>query len=111
MGELGLRVNEGLISFDFSMIRPSEFIEAPKPFKYVNLDHEITFIDLEPNSLAFTVCQVPIIYKIAEETSITVTNQDGSEIRYENNILDNKVSTSIFNRTNEIYKIEVNIGK
>lgn len=111
MGELGLRVNEGLISFNFSMLRPSEFMEAPKPFKYVNLDHEITFIDLEPNSLAFTVCQVPIIYKIAEETSITVTNQDGSEIRYENNILDNKVSTSIFNRTNEIYKIEVNIGK
>ena len=44
-------------------------------------------------------------------TVITVTNQDGSEIKFENNILDNKVSTSIFNRTNEIYKIEVNIGK
>ena len=48
--ELGFVVNNGKITFDPTILRKSEFIKEEKSFKYVNLDYEINYLDLNAKS-------------------------------------------------------------
>ena len=109
--ELGFFVNDGKITFDPTILRKSEFIEEEKSFKYVNLNNEISYIELHKHSLAFTVCQVPIIYSLSDKESIRVSYMDNSDKTIEGHELDIEDSVSIFNRTNLIKAVYVSVVK
>ena len=109
--ELGFYVNDGKITFEPTVLRKSEFIDEEKSFKFVNLDNEITYMDLNANSLAFTVCQVPIIYNISDKEDIKIiANDDGEEI-IDGHELNFEHSQNIFNRTNLIKAVHVRVRK
>ena len=109
--ELGFYVNDGKITFEPTVLRKSEFIDEEKSFKFVNLDNEITYMDLNANSLAFTVCQVPIIYNISDKEDIKIiANDDGEEI-IDGHELNFEHSQNIFNRTNLIKAVHVRVSK
>ena len=109
--ELGFYVNDGKITFEPTVLRKSEFIDEEKSFKFVNLDNEITYMDLNANSLAFTVCQVPIIYNISDKEDIKIiANDDGEEI-IDGHELNFEHSQNIFNRTNLIKAVHVRVKK
>ena len=82
--ELGFYVNDGKIIFEPTVLRKNEFIDEEKSFKFVNLDNEITYMDLGKNSLAYTICQVPIIYNLSDNESIKIIFHDNSEINIKN---------------------------
>ena len=109
--ELGFLVNNGKITFDPTILRKSEFIKEEKSFKYVNLDYEINYLDLKEYSLAFTVCQVPIIYSLSDKENIRISYMDNSDKTIEGHELDIESSESIFNRTNLIKAIYVSVMK
>ena len=109
--ELGFVVNNGKITFDPTILRKSEFIKEEKSFKYVNLDYEINYLDLKEYSLAFTACQVPIIYSLSNKENIRISYMDNSDKTIEGHELDIESSESIFNRTNLIKAIYVSIMK
>jgi len=109
--ELGFTVSNGKISFDPTILRKTEFIEEEKSFKYVNLEYEINYLDLKEYSLAFTVCQVPIIYSLSDKENIRVSYMDNSDKTIEGHELDIESSESIFNRTNLIKAIYVSVIK
>ena len=109
--ELGFYVNDGKITFEPTVLRKSEFIDEEKSFKFVNLDNEITYMDLNANSLAFTVCQVPIIYNLSDKEDIKIiANDDGEEI-IDGHELNFEHSQNIFNRTNLIKAVHVRVRK
>jgi hypothetical protein len=109
--ELGFFVNDGRVTFDPTILRKSEFIEEEKSFKYVNLDNEINYIELDKHSLAFTVCQVPVIYNLSDKENIRISYMNNSEKTIEGHELDIENSESIFNRTNLIKAVYVSIVK
>ena len=109
--ELGFYVNDGKITFEPTVLRKSEFIDEEKSFKFVNLDNEITYMDLNANSLVFTVCQVPIIYNISDKEDIKIIANDGGEEIIDGHELNFEHSQNIFNRTNLIKAVHVRVRK
>ena len=109
--ELGFYVNDGKITFEPTVLRKSEFIDEEKSFKFVNLDNEITYMDLNANSLVFTVCQVPIIYNLSDKEDIKIIANDGGEEIIDGHELNFEHSQNIFNRTNLIKAVHVRVSK
>ena len=110
-GELGVRVTNGILKFDPTILRGSEFLSAPQTFHYVNVNGEENTIALEKDTLAFTYCQVPIIYKKSKTASTEVLFQSGESQTFLSNQLDATLSTAVFQRTNSINKIIVSVLK
>jgi len=109
--ELGYFVNEGKITFDPTILRKTEFISEKKSFKFVNLENEITYLELDEDSLAYTICQVPVVYKLSDKEDIRITFHNNSEKIIEGHELDVESSQEIFNRTNVIKAIYVRVIK
>ena len=65
--------------------------------------------DLSAQSLAFTVCQVPVCYRLAETAGLTVEWHDGHKEAGASAELSREIITSIFNRTGKITRIVVNL--
>ena len=110
-GELGLSVASGQISFNPSILKRSEFVENETPFKFINLDNEISSINLFSKSLGFTICQVPIIYKLSENRKVIIYFINGETLELDGCVLSRELSTSIFKRENKIRRIEVYVLK
>ncbi len=108
IGELGILVRNGELQFHPRLLRRDEFLTSSQDFNYVDVNQEKQTLGLEPNSLCFTFCQVPVIYQLGAEESVTVysgegpTSTEGLKVNKEN-------SNSIFNRTGEINKLVVTV--
>lgn len=103
-GELGVFVEQGHLVFYPCLLQQNEFLSAPQTFDYVNVNGEAKQIELAAGSLAFTYCQVPVVYTIAEENSISVVRVDGSISE-----LDLAVSEEVFGRSGSVERIDVKV--
>ncbi len=107
-GELGVTVERGLLSFRPSLLRRREFLAESAVFRYHERNGAPRTIELPAGSLAFTVCQVPVVYALGEgEASIRVTASDGNSLHYPGCSLDVGTSRSLFRRTGTIARIDV----
>jgi hypothetical protein len=81
-GELGVFVQAGRIIFRPQLINHSEFINEESAFTYYNLDGKSRELLVSKGSLAFTYCQVPIIYHKSnkEKIILNLLGQDPIEI-------------------------------
>ena len=105
--ELGVFVNQGSIEFNPRLLKVDEFIKKPKTFEYIDINAKQGQITLDPGSLAFTYCQVPVIYKLSKNKQISVVFNDGSETTLNNLKLTPELSQQIFKRTGDIHSIIV----
>ena len=106
-GELGVRVANGQLSFDRALLPDTEFLEAPAQFKYVDVQQNKGIIDLPEQSLAFTMCQVPVIYLKGDSPSIIVDMSDGTQNTIKGLTLSKELSQSIFRRSHEVTRVTV----
>ena len=106
-GELGLRVIEGKLHFDIKILRPSEFLTQSENFDYVDINGESKTISLNENSLAFTYCQVPIVYQKSAKNGVDLYLTSGEIVSFDVPQLDLVHSQSLFSRTGAIEKIIV----
>ena len=110
LGEWGLRVRSGEISFDPRLLRKRELLTEAISYSFVSLDGTKQSIDLESGTAAFTFCQVPIIYRAAQSgspTNIRLWRSDGSTTLSESSMLDRRTSHEIFQRRGTIRQLEV----
>ncbi|MFW5972522.1 MAG: hypothetical protein ACOCTG_00905 [Bacteroidota bacterium] len=109
-GELGVRVADGRIVIDPVLLRASEFLSEPESFEYIG--HEGTFrtIDVAPESLAFTYCQTPFIYRLSQRPAIRVVRPDGSVESIGGDTIGREMSAEIFQRTGTVSRVEVNVS-
>jgi len=103
--ELGLVVQDGAILFDPVFIKKEEFLDAEKNFDYYALNNEKIRLVIPPNCMAFSYCQVPIIYRLGEKEMIEIYYQDDSIKTMEANALSIEDSMSVFKRKDKINKI------
>ncbi|MEN8899890.1 MAG: hypothetical protein ABF247_01140 [Nonlabens sp.] len=110
-GELGIVVKNGVVSFEPNLLRKQEFLKTTQKFNYIDLNQKQQSIVLQPESLAFTYCQVPVIYSLDKQAGIQVTLIDGT-VKVLNQLeLDKSTSNDLFKRTGNVKYIEVNINK
>ena len=110
-GELGVQIEKGQIVFRPSLLRREEFLKSPKKFQFVRLHSGADSLMLDSGSLAFTYCQLPIIYRLGSEMGIAVYHDDGSRTLIKGNALGKELSSSVFKRTSGVLKIEVTIDE
>ncbi len=111
MGELGVVIDQGKILFETSLLNEEEILEKKQVFEFYSINEESRKIILNENQLAFTFCQVPVIYSFSDKEEIAVSYENGSVENIKGNSLDRKLSSSIFNRSGEVKLIEVTIKK
>ncbi|MFS4493806.1 hypothetical protein [Maribacter sp. 2308TA10-17] len=110
-GELGVFVSDGNLVFDPSLLRKEEFLKEPMTFEYITMHGEERQIVLKENTLAFTYCQVPIIYELGDKIGMRVESNAKNVIETDMLVLDSDTSRKIFQRTGEIDRIVVYINK
>lgn len=111
-GELGVFVEDGKICFEPFLLRKTEFTESPdRVFRYVDIHQNYIEEKVNPGSICFTFCQVPVWYTYDTTSYMTLEMQDGSTQRIENYCLDKKLSASIFKRDGNIKKITVVVNE
>jgi hypothetical protein len=106
--ELGVKVNEGQIEFAPSILKRDEFIDGPETWNY-SVGGTEQCEELEADSLAFTLCAVPVIYRLAGGYAIEVFDNDGGREIISGNQLCQDRSRSLFQRDERIRKIVVDI--
>ncbi len=105
--EMGVIVGNGTIQFKPLLLRKSEFLQSANTLTYYDVSGSKQTQALEAGQLGFTYCQIPVVYSLAETTSITLTKQDGSTVNIEGNEIDAGTSMAIFDKTGEVVKINV----
>ena len=108
-GELGMFVSNGCIVFNPRLLRRNEFLKTPMTFEYSTISGEVKHIELDKDMLAFTYCQVPIIYKLGNEAGVQVELNTQETIKFQKLDLDAATSSMLFKRTGQIDKIIVHI--
>jgi len=108
LGEWGLRITSGQISFDPRLLRASELLTEPAVFQYFALDNSRQSIDLLPGTAAFTFARIPIIYSAgpADRQSISLTPTQGAPRVIAGSSLSREDSAQIFSRTAKIARVQ-----
>ncbi len=111
IGELGVTVKKGKITFSSGIFDKSEFLTNSTTFNYVDVFSEPQSMVLEKGCIGFTFCQVPVVYQLDGKEKLRILFRDEST-REENNLeLDLETSRQIFERTGEIEQIFASIKK
>ncbi len=106
-GELGIRVENGKIACNPGLLRKTEFLKSGAAFDYLSIQNEMNRINLTADTLAFTFCQVPFVYHIAEQNSVRITNATGNLSEAEGLEINAFASNEIFNRTGLIKQVDI----
>jgi len=110
-GELGLAIKDGEIHFLPNLLRKSEFLVISKEIYYTDINGHSNMLHLEKDQLFFTYCQVPIVYQKSDQSKIDIMFSNGHKENHLGTALSKKVSTSIFERKQEIKLIQVFINQ
>ena len=110
LGELGVSVHEGRIRFRPRLLQASEFLPDGGEFRYHDVAGHERRLRLGPRSLAFTYCQVPVVYRQVREHRLVVSFADGSAIRSEGPDLDAATSRSVFARDGRVSRVTVSLA-
>jgi hypothetical protein len=109
-GELGIKVEEGRLMFQPTLLNKNQFLQQEEKVTFIDIEENPKSITLEKGNLAFTVCQVPIVYKIADKNQIEVKYENGNTETFSTLTLSNEVSQKVFQRTGEVVKVVVSIN-
>ena len=111
LGELGVRVKDGQVHFAPTLLRTREFVQRPHVFRYVDVAGNWQELSLPAQSLVFTWCQVPIVYKLASDNApgILITLEDDSRVDLESLELPGEYSGEIFRRTGRVRRLDVHV--
>ncbi|MBN2305212.1 MAG: hypothetical protein JXQ72_12075, partial [Anaerolineae bacterium] len=109
LGEVGLNIDQGQISFSPVLLHTDELLSAPSVLRCVDVDGQESRIDVPANALAFTFCQVPVIVQLAGDSHITLTLHDGSTRTIPDSRLSPELSRAIFSRDGTVRWIVVSV--
>lgn len=110
-GELGVYVKEGTIVFNPRLLKADEFLNSAKSFKFIDVNNEEQEIQLKSNTLAYTYCQVPVVYNISDKNSLEVVFKNGKNVESDHLKIDWNTSKSIFERKGEVVQINVSLKR
>ncbi len=108
--ELGLFIDQGALAFDFILLNKNEFLADPTVFTYFGIDGNQEQINLKAGSLAYLICQVPVILQSSNENCITLYFSNGDTQTITGHVLEAVNSRHIFQRDGAVHHLVVSIG-
>jgi len=109
-GELGVEVEDGLVKFRPTLLERSDFLGGGAAYRTYDLHGTARSITLPAGSLAFSFCQVPVVYTLSEgEAWIRVTGVDGASQMRSGRELDAETSRALFERRFAFDRIDVGV--
>ena len=105
--ELGCFFDDGKMAFNHELLDKDEFITSPSSFIYWDVDRKLQQIELQAGSIAYTICQVPVILRNSKKPSIDVYMNNGSVQHIDGPVLDLENSKHIFQRDNMVNLLTV----
>jgi len=108
-GELGVNPEKGRISFIPKLLKKEEFLSSKDIWSYYNLEGKECHIRLEKGCLAFTYCQVPVIYQLTQNEHCIAVNFKDDLITFDGSTLSEKLSQHLIRRSGKISLISVSI--
>jgi hypothetical protein len=106
-GELGFTVRSGQVAFDFLLLDRNEFLSGPSKLAWWNIHDDLEQVDLDAGSIAFTICQVPIIIHPSKKKYMEVHRSDGGTEKIDGHVLDPENSRHILQRDGAIHHLVV----
>ena len=105
--ELGLIVQDGRLVFDLCLLDSDELLPNPANFSWMDVTGRGQTLGIPSSSLAYTICQVPVVLQLASENCIKIFFSDGSQQTMVGHILDLDHSQHIFQRDGVVHHLEV----
>jgi len=109
-GELGATVTDGKIHFGRGLLRREEFVTERTEFCFYDMAGVKQRLTLQPGELAFTYCQVPIIYRLGLKDRLTVFPTIGTKQQFATLALNAASSRLIMERSGQTARIEVDLA-
>jgi hypothetical protein len=103
LGEMGVAVENGRLGFRPHLVSRGEFLKEARTFSFYDLA-------LNPGTLAFTTCQLPVVAHQAGPPRIEITTAEGSRRTVEGLDLDPETSAAVFERTGAVRRLDVFFG-
>ena len=110
IGELGVKVKEGKLTFQPSLLDKNQFLQQDETVTFIDFSNQPYKVNLEKGSLAFTVCQVPVIYKMGNSNAVEVKYKNDQIETFPSLELNHELSQNIFQRTGEIILVTVTLA-
>ncbi|MFO7447355.1 MAG: hypothetical protein R6W90_13375 [Ignavibacteriaceae bacterium] len=110
-GELGVLIKEGEIHFNPALLNEEEFLNKSRVYQYYDVNGRYQTLMLNPGMLAFTICQVPVIYIQSKNEKIILSRKEDIEEEINGLVIGRAASKLIFQREGIINRIKVLIDK
>ena len=107
LGELGVRIRDGVLHFEPVLLRHGEWLEQPAEFRYRDLQGSEQIMRLAVGTLAFTYCQVPVVVVRSDRRRIEVRFQCGETKAMEGASCGLDISRHIFDRDGQVAGLTV----
>ncbi len=111
MAELGIRVDNGAVTFQPALLREREFLSEARPFRYLSVSGEWQEVEVPAEGLAFTWCQVPFVYTLGPRPSLMVSWQDGRSQMMSTLALPEDIASELFLRTGHVARIDLVLSR
>ena len=108
--ELGFFIEKGRIAFDLTMLHKDEFLADTELFHYWDVDGVPQQMELQAGSIAYTICQIPVILQNSSDASIEVHMTGGTTLQIEGQVLDVENSRHILQRNGAVKYLIVSCG-
>lgn len=109
-GEMGAEVRNGQLAFSAKMVSREEFLNRHERFQIFDVGGKVQWLNLEPGTLAITICQVPVVLHASGPQGIEISGADGRRNRTEGLCLDVEMSAAIFKRLGTVQRLDVHFG-
>jgi hypothetical protein len=110
LGEMGVAVEDGRLGFCAQLVSRGEFLAEARTFYFYDLAGQERSLELEPGTLAFTTCQLPVVAHQSGPPRIEITPAQGSRRTREGLSLDTETSAAVFERTGAVRRLDVFFG-
>jgi hypothetical protein len=108
--QLGVRVTRGEVAFEPVMLGRDEFLQEPASWSY-SAGGPVLTEELPARSLAFTLCGVPVVYRMADSARLQVFGEEGAPTVIHGTRLGLELSQSLFRREQRIRKLVVDLSE
>jgi len=112
-GELGLSIHDGAVRFEPTLLHAGEFGADARPFRFLDVHGRWQELQVPAQGLAFTWCQVPVVYRLVDRGPpvVTIARDDGSSQTLASTSLPAEISEELFQRSGRIRSLALDLPR
>jgi len=106
---MGITIRDAALGFNPFLLKKENFCSDTHTVEWISVEHQRNEQEVPQDALAFTCCQVPVVYKRGTERGLTIHFKDGTSKQRECLNLDKETSAEVFKRTGKVRHITVSL--